>query len=257
MKRSVLIFVFLIQCITIEMRGDSVVGIHGFLTQSRSMRAIRGALEYCGYDVYLWDYPSRRKCLEEHACDLIPYLQQVACMCPGRPINFVTHSSGALILRRALNLPGCPEEAKMGRAVLLAPPNQGSRLARRFSDFTPLKFAMGDRSGWELMNLGPCKMSCFGDFPESMQVLVIAGTKGNQLFRSPNDGFIAIDETRLNTPFYFRSFPLSHGDLLTCRPVLCCMCTFLSTEMPESEEWDSGCESGTTDDYCDCCYSAT
>jgi hypothetical protein len=227
MKKSFWLLVTAFLCVAFEAQGDVVVGIHGFLTNSRALKTVKSALQCAGLDVYLWNYPSRQKCIEEHACDLVVSLQQIACQCPGRPIHFVTHSIGALVLRAALNMPGCPEEAKIGRAVLLAPPNQGSCLARRFSD-TPIAFAMGDRSGWELMHYDACKMLCFGEFPPTMRVLVIAGTKGNRIwFNGPNDGFIAIEETRLNTPFCFLSFPVTHGNLLTIPAVLCSIRNFL------------------------------
>ena len=230
MKKVYLFWTVLIfQCLAFELHGDTVVGIHGFLTNWHSMKPIKNVLERGGYEVRLWFYPSRRKFIEEHACELVLLLQEIASQCPGRPIHFVTHSIGALVLRAALNTPSCPPEAKMGRALLLAPPNQGSRLAREFRDFFPIAFAMGDYTGWELMHYDPCQISCLGEFPPTMQVLVVAGTKGCRLLlNEPNDGYLAVQETYLNTPYLFASFPISHGELLTARPVLCCMKKFFS-----------------------------
>ncbi len=245
MKKALLLLVLVFQLIAFEARGDTVVGIHGFISTWRSMKPIQCSLEACGFDVCLWDYPSRRRCIQEHARNLIPVLQQIACSNPGRPIHFVTHSTGGLVLRAAVNTPGFPEEAKIGRAVLLAPPNQGSSLARRFRGFMPVEFAMGDRSGWQLMNYDPCDMTMFGDFPASMDVLVIAGTNGNScLFSEPNDGYVTVTETRLNTPYYFKCFPLSHGELITSAPVLCCMRTFICDCYPEPANTGPGiCQS--------------
>lgn len=234
MKKAILFLAIVFQLITFDLRADTVVGIHGFIANWRSLKPIQHCLEACGFDVCLWDYPSRRRCIEQHAGNLVSVLNQIACNSPGRPIHFVTHSTGGLVLRAALNMPGCPPEAKMGRAVMIAPPNQGSSLARRFSGFIPIQFLMGDRSGGQLMTYDPCEMTVFGNFPPSMDVLVIAGTDGNSLlFNEPNDGYITVNETRLNTPYYYKCFPCSHGALLTSSPVLCSMRTFICGWYPE------------------------
>lgn len=243
MKKAILLFVVAFQSITLKAHGDTVVGIHGFVADWRSMKPIEHVLERCGLDVCLWNYQSTRKSIEQHGCDLVLTLQEIARCNPGRPIHFVTHSVGALVLRAALNIPGCPMEAKIGRAVLFAPPNQGSSLARRFRGFWPVEVAMGNKCGGELRNYGPCEIACLGEFPPSMEVLVIAGTKGNLIwFCEPNDGFLTVNETWLNTPFYLQSYPVTHGGMLKNRCVLCCMKTFINGwySKPEPALPDSG-----------------
>jgi hypothetical protein len=228
MKKTMILLCIMFQIISLQARGDTVVAIHGFLTTSKSMRPVRKALVRCGQTVCLWDYPSRELFIQEHGCNLVLLLQQIASNSPGAPIHFVTHSSGALVLRSALNTPGCPDEAKMGRAVLLAPPNQGSSLARRMGSAWPIVWFIGHRSGWQLRNFTPADIKCFGDFPPDMQVFVIAATKGSPLlFKEPNDGFLTLKETLLDTPFYFQCFPVSHGDLLISPEVIRSMCMFI------------------------------
>jgi pimeloyl-ACP methyl ester carboxylesterase len=228
MKKGLLVILVFFQIATCQLFGETVVAIHGFLSNAKSMRPIKETLCRCDYNVCLWEYPSRRKYIEEHACRLVETLTALARNCPGEPISFVTHSIGALVLRAALNQPGCPREAKIGRAVLIAPPNQGSSLARDMKDVVPIAFIMGDKTGAELLHFTPAQIACrFGEFPPSVRVLVIAGTQGTSLFfNAPNDRFLRLDETYLNTPFYFISFPFSHGDLLERPESLCCMKQF-------------------------------
>jgi hypothetical protein len=235
MQKWIVLFLLSIQNLALSAQDRNVVCIHGFMTTSRSMKPIEESLSCIGFKVWNWDYPSERRTIEQHAWVLVQYLEQIACCYPGQPINFVTHSTGALILRAALNIPGCPAEAKIGRAALLAPPNQGSRLAYRFRNVQPIRFLMGTKSGRQLMYYdGEDIERCFGSFPLTMQVLVIAGTKGIKVFfEEENDGFIAIDETGLDTPYYWTSFPVKHGDLISCPPVLCCLRTFLYWGYPE------------------------
>lgn len=247
MKKAILFCVIAFQFITFEARGATVVGLHGLLGNSNSMKQVKKSLveNDCRLTVCLWNYPSREKFIAEHACDLVCFLKKIAENCPGEPIHFVTHSVGALVVRAALNRADCPDEAKIGRAVLLAPPNRGSRMGRFFRNFAPVAFLMGSGSGWELLNYSPEQINCFGDFPPTMQVLVLAGTCGGTIgFTMPNDGYVAVDETRLNTPFYYRSFHVTHGELLNSRRVLCCLRNFICCPDPEPESVkDSGsCE---------------
>jgi len=224
--KKVLLLAFLIQSLAF---GETVVAIHGFLSNSYSMKPVRHMLYHSGFDVCMWEYPSRQKFLGEHACHLVTTLQKIACAHPGEPISFVTHSIGALVLRAALNQPGCPQEAKIGRAVLIAPPSQGSSLARSCRSVLPIAIVMGRKAGWQLMHYRPREIACnFGEFPATMRVFVIAGTKGNKIFfDKPNDGYLTVEETYLNTPFYFSAFPINHGNLLKRPEVLYCMRNFL------------------------------
>ncbi len=209
-----------------QLRDHSVVLIHGFVSSAQSMMPIRKALTCLGFEQYVWEYPSRDQTIQEHACNLIPMLQYVASCKPGVPINFVTHSVGALVLRCALNLSGCPVEAKEGRIVLIAPPNQGSSLGHRFRNFYPAYLVMGDKSGAQLLNFEARDVACLGNFPDKAQLLVIAGYRGNTLFCAPNDGWITVEETALNTPYQFLSFPVSHGRLLSTAAVFCAIRDF-------------------------------
>lgn len=227
MSRWVVILLCLLQPVVLKAQEGTVVCIHGFLSSSMSMRPIAKTLAQDGFRICNWNYPSRRYTLETHACHLVSYLQQIAYCYPSEPIHFVTHSIGGIILRIALNLPGCPPEALSGKAALLAPPNQGSQFARRFADFAPASLVAGSESGWELMHYGPCDVQALGAFPETVQVLVIAGTQGDSAwFCEPNDGFVTVNETALETPCCWTSFPVKHGGLLTHPPVLSCLRSF-------------------------------
>ncbi len=213
-----------------------VVGIHGLMSKADDMNTLKKRLECAGMHVYLMDYPSTDGTICQHANELRSYLLRVAECRPGQPIDFVTHSVGAIILRQALNIEGCPEEAKMGRAVLIAPPNQGSRLAREFHGFLPAHWALGSKIGTELMSYTPCTIQSLGAFPDTMQVLVIAGCRGNSVFfDEPNDGFLTVEETYLETPHYFQLFRLRHGALLTNPASLSLTTSFLYYGMEDEK----------------------
>ncbi|NGX61295.1 MAG: hypothetical protein K940chlam9_00778 [Chlamydiae bacterium] len=230
MRRGFIIFLVAIgQLLSFPVEAQTVVGIHGILTNARSLLAVKNVLKNSGYDVYLWEYESRKACIQQHSAKLLPLLQKIACCQPGEPIDFVTHSTGALILRCALNSPDCPEEAKIGRVVMLAPPSQGTSLGHRFQNFGLAQFILGEKSGYQLLHYGPEEMAqYFGEMPSTTEVLVIAGTDGNSLFfKCPNDGYLLVSETALNVPFHWETVCASHGRILTYSQALCLMRTFL------------------------------
>jgi hypothetical protein len=197
----------------------TVVAIHGVLASFRTMYPIKKVVEATGcFDVCLYRFDTRKHCLSKLGCQLNERLKCIAAEKPGEPIDFVAHSIGSLVLRAALACPDCPAEAKIGRIILLAPTNKGAYLARRFRNFLPVSIALGDKSGKELMTYTEEDIIChFGSFPPSAQVLVIAGCKGiHPYFQGcPNDGYLAVEETYLNTPHTHRVLPLTHGEVLT------------------------------------------
>ncbi len=207
----------------------TVVGIHGFMVTSRTMLPLRKALRAEGFNVYLWNYPSRARTCQEHACHLVRYLQFVAAQRPGEPIHFVAHSIGSWILRAALNFPGCPEEAKCSRIVLLAPPNQGISLARKMGPVFPFNKILGDKLGREMICYDACDIQRLGSFPSTNDVFIITGTHGIHAWFDcrTNDGYVAVDETYLETPYLFKTLPLVHGQLLQNRYSLRMIRTFL------------------------------
>ncbi len=163
------------------------------------MQPMAYAFQREGYEAHSWGYPSRDKTIQEHAGSLVQELQVTAERNPNEPIHFVTHSLGGIIVRAALNHPDCPKEAKIGRAVLLGPPNQGSRFGGTMNNFKPVQKLFGKKAGRELLQ-GET-FDYIGQFPNSMEVLVIAGTFGwNPFVGELNDGLVGVKESRLKTP---------------------------------------------------------
>lgn len=189
-------------------KSDTVIFVHGFLRTSKNMSALASSFKKDGWHVENWSYPSRQKYIEEHAKDLVHRLNQIAKTQPGKPISFVTHSMGGLVVRCALNQLDCPNEAKMGRAVLIAPPNRGSEFARSLYKYKLFRSILGNKSGNQLMTTPLDGFDRLGSFPEYMPVLVISGTAGiNPLISKGHDGKVGVNETHLSTPhFHEKSF---------------------------------------------------
>ncbi len=180
---------------------ESVVCLHAFLRSYTSMKPIGRFLNHQNYEVFLWNYETRKFTLEEHADHLVRLLQKIALCKPGKAIHFVTHSIGGVIAKVALSHPDCPEEAKMGKAIFLAPPNAGSHLARKYRCLTAVQFVFGGKLGKQLLTYCPKKMLCTGSLPKSVDTLIISGYKPSRFIpfkmKCPNDGKVAVIETKL------------------------------------------------------------
>jgi hypothetical protein len=214
-----------------------VVGIHGFLGNKKSYKSISRSFAYEGFKMYSFEYNSFQGNLRSHGHDLAVYLCCVAQQNPGQEINFVTQSLGAIILRAALNDPACPEEAKKGRAVMIAPPNQGTELARTFDEVGEAYRCLGFELAYELTNYTYEDIRAIGYFPEEMEILIIAGSKGSSFWTNEtNDGLITISETAIDHTFYFQTYPVSHTRILAYTPAIRLAQRFICSGFDECEE---------------------
>jgi hypothetical protein len=193
--------------------NEQVVTIHGFYGTTWDFIYASRILEKEKICVKHWSYPSTEKHIVEHAHDLVIYLQQLAYQNPGKPIHFLTHSMGGLILRAALNCPSCPFEARVGKAVLLAPPNQGAAWGRLLGGFYLPNFVCGNKSGYELMT--EFDFEHLGQFPVTKDVMVVAGNFSlNPLIDGDNDGTVTVSETYLSTPHKHVIIKVGHKTIL-------------------------------------------
>lgn len=199
-------------CSNVSAEENVLVCIHGFMRSKSNMSLIASSFQKEGWTVYVWGYPSRLKTIEEHGEDLLKMLQFLAMKHPRQPISFVTHSMGGLVLRKSVSLSGCPDEVKLGKAVLIAPPNQGSAYGRFLGQFKPVQKIVGSYAGKQLTTTEAGGFDLLGQFPETMSVLVIAGTCGyNPTIKGKNDGKVGVDETRLSTPHELQTVFAGHS----------------------------------------------
>lgn len=210
---------------------ESVVCVHAFLRSYRSLKPMGHVLERENYDVFIWNYETRKFTLEQHAEHLVRLLKQIAQAKPGIPINFVTHSVGGVIVRVALSRSDCPEEAKKGKAILMAPPNAGSTLARRYRSVCLVRFIFGGKLGRQLLTYTPEQMLNVGKIPSSVDVLVLSGNKSSRfvLFKmdGENDGKVRTTETQLDTPHHTYVLNTNHTYIIADRKSLFLMKEFL------------------------------
>jgi pimeloyl-ACP methyl ester carboxylesterase len=134
----------------------------------------------------------------------------------GRPAGLVGHSLGGLLLRQAIA--GVPELRIRGLAML-GTPNQPPRMARRVREWSA--FRVFARSCGEFL----ATPEAFAELPEPRcRYLLIAGTTGWRGVWSPfagalNDGFVAVEETRIRPDDAPITLPVAHTFMMNDRAV--------------------------------------
>lgn len=176
-------------------KGDCAVLLHGIGRTKANMDEIREDLTDHGYNVLNIDYPSRNGTIPELAENIHPEVKKFL---KGRKckVHFVGYSLGTLVIRAYLSK-HAPK--KLGRFVMIAPPNKGSEVADFIGDTTAYKSFYGP-AGQELRTkldydilLGKLK----GD------VGVIAGDRSIDPISSfvidgPDDGKVSIESTKID-----------------------------------------------------------
>ena len=115
--------------------SETVVLIHGLGSHRLLMTPLAMQLKRAGFETRNYGYSSFFGSIERHAARFADYLSQVEKAGVNERWHIVANSLGSIITRRLL----CDARfEKLGRVVMLAPPNAGSPAARRLSYLLPL-----------------------------------------------------------------------------------------------------------------------
>jgi pimeloyl-ACP methyl ester carboxylesterase len=178
------------------------------------MIPLEWSLRRSGYEVVNLRYPSQRASireLAEHA--LGPVFSEAP---EDGKIHVVTHSLGGILVREYLREHGVPE--RMGRVVMLAPPNAGSEIVDTLAGWRFYGWINGP-AGRDLGTDAAHAPARLGPIPPSVDVGVIAGDfSWNPLFSSlipgPDDGKVAVARTHVAGERYHLTLPYSHTWLM-------------------------------------------
>ncbi|MCB1562396.1 MAG: alpha/beta fold hydrolase [Alphaproteobacteria bacterium] len=189
-----------------ERHAELVVILHGIARTGQSMKAIQKALQDAGYETFNITYPSTRKNLDALADDLHEaHLKQLWQTYDGK-IHIVTHSMGGLLARRYLTRYGKEiPEGRLGRIVMLAPPNGGSEIADLLHGFAPYRRYYGP-AGQELTtSAAQERLAAETKALETLhaELGIIAGTKewpyiaAAFIVPGKGDGRVSVEKTKM------------------------------------------------------------
>ena len=202
-----------------------VVLLHGLARGKGSMAKLGKHLHAAGFECWSHTYPSRQHAIGTLATQLADLIVEAA---GSRPVSAVTHSMGGVIVRHL----GDPR-IRWERIVMLAPPNRGSQLDAGLANnplyawfYGPAGTELADGAAW------PAPPAPFA---------VIAGTRSRTWTNpsswtvgrrfaadTPNDGTVAVEETRLPGMAAFAEVDATHTWIMNDAHVGRLVVSFLS-----------------------------
>lgn len=176
---------------------EGVILLHGLCRTASSMSALETYLSTQGYVVLNYDYPSRSDSVSNLADSVVGSAlgSETLADCPR--IHFVTHSLGGILVRSYFSR---TNDARLGRVVMLGPPNQGSEVVDRIG-------------GWWAFNLvnGPagCELGTGDDSTPNQlgkvdfDLGIIAGDRSinwinSMMIEGPDDGKVSVERTKVD-----------------------------------------------------------
>ncbi len=207
----------------------TVILLHGYSKGSRDMRTLADFLEASGYRTVKVDLPLTFDHVEDAAIVFAREMEEIFSGIPeDQTVAMVGHSTGGLVIRYYLaHFSQCE---RVGQAVLIATPNQGSTLAGMAGDISDLlveTFATLD-------SLRPEYVATLGlKDPEGTKIGAIAGNKSNlvlgQLLEAENDGRVEVDSVYYPGLDDFVVVPYNHHEIHHTRETAELVIRFIET----------------------------
>ena len=205
----------------------TVILVHGLWTPAAAFMPHGHWLQCLGYRTLRFAYPSVRATLSQN----VQRLKHFVATTRATDIHLVGHSLGGLII---LDLLGQTPDPRLRRVVLLGTPCMDSHCARRLARIAGMPALLG-RSIGEWLSRPPDAADAPGAPASVIAVGVLAGTRSIGLGRvvaglaRPNDGVVALAETRLPGAADSIALPVAHSGMLVSRRCAAQVAAFLET----------------------------
>ena len=197
--------------------ADCVLLLHGLARSSKPMNELAEALTADGYYTVNIDYPSTKFPIEILADT---YISPALATCPaeGR-VHFVAHSMGGIMVRYWL---ANNDTSRVGRVVMIAPPNHGSELVDKLGGVPGFALLNGP-AGLQLSTAADSVPNTLG--PVTVDTGIIAGDASfnplySWLIPGVDDGKVSIERTRLDGMSDFIVLHHTHAFIMGAEPVI-------------------------------------
>lgn len=190
-------------------KAETVILIHGLWMRGFVLILHQCWLRVEGFSVRKFSYPSWRLGLADNVRSLSSFVSET----PGSVIHLVAHSLGGLV---ALKMLSQEHDARIHRVVLLGTPYAGCHCGFTLTEHPVLAALVGHTFEDWFRLPRPA-------LPPAVEIGVIAGTRSVSLGRlipglaRPNDGLVAVDETRIAAAQDSIALNVSHSGMLVSR----------------------------------------
>lgn len=192
--------------------AEHVALVHGYLANKYMLAVLASRLRRRGFGTTPWGYWNIQCSLLVHAERFSRQLQALDADPAIGTIHLVTHSMGGIVARAALDR---FRPRKLGRVVMLAPPNRGSFVATRAVG----TFGRFLRPVTELSTV-PDSLVNLLPTPEGLDIGVIA---------AKHDALVSEESTHPDVPHAHITLPTWHTGLLFNRTAADLVADFLAT----------------------------
>lgn len=218
-------------------QSECVILLHGLARVSNSLGELEEKLNKAGYEAVNINYPSRKYTVDVLAQDAVS--RGLAGCSDADVVHFVTHSLGGILVRYYLQH---NELKKLGRVVMLGPPNQGSEIVNGMLSVPGFRLFGGPT--------GTALGTGEGHIPDALDAVtfdlgVIAGTTNinplNFLFiEGANDSIVSVESTKVDGMNEHIVLPVTHTFMMRNNDVIDHVIHYLKTGsfIPQGTEFD-------------------